>query len=131
MYPGIRFAEWQVWQLNSYTSYGSERNEDTYRANSKNNLPHLPHLSKDEGVLVMAEQTSSAIHKRQMDTYHFLEEFYVGEELFDAIPEPVGTLVCLGVIRADGDLSRAETYFELARGEALRRWKSSERKGPP
>ena len=75
----------------------------------------------------MAGDTHVAIHERQMDTYHFLQEFYVGEEFFDAIPEPVGTLACLGMIRADGELSRPETYFELARGEALRRWKAIER----
>jgi hypothetical protein len=74
----------------------------------------------------VAKGTAATISERQMDTYHFLGEFYVGEELFDAIPDPMATLVCLGVIRANGDPSRAETYFELARGEALRQWRASE-----
>ena len=70
----------------------------------------------------MAGTDYGPVLERQMDTWHVLQEFYVGEEFFDVCPEAVLNLVCAGLTKTGGDLERAEAYYKLARAEAFAEW---------
>ena len=55
------------------------------------------------------------------DTLCYLAEFHVGE-FPDDYPESVVALFCRGMVSILWEPKKAVSYFELSRGEALRRW---------